>query len=63
MNYKSMYKFELADAAGVTRQTFYNWTLDDQEALKEMGVKRTGKMLTPKAVKFLCEKYDIALKN
>ena len=26
MKYKSMYKCELADAAEVSRQAFYNWT-------------------------------------
>ena len=63
MTYKSMYKFELADAAGVSRQTFYNWTKQDEPALREMGVPRNAKMLPPNAVKFLCEKYCIALEK
>lgn len=32
-----MYKCELADAAGVSRQTFYNWTLTDQDILAVLG--------------------------
>jgi hypothetical protein len=61
MKYKSMYKCELADAAGVSRQTFYNWTLEDQDVLKVMGVKRNAKMLPPCAVQYLCERYQIFL--
>ena len=61
MSYKSMYKNELADAAGVSRQTFYNWTREDQDILRAMGVTRTAKLLTPKAVQFLCEKYCISI--
>ena len=63
MNYKAMYKNELADAAGVSRQTFYNWTKQDQEILLTMGVGRTAKMLPPKAVQYLCEKYSISLES
>ena len=63
MKYKSMYKNELADAAGVSRQTFYNWTKQDQEALREMGVERTAKLLPPRAVQYLCEKYSISLEK
>ena len=61
MKYKSMYKCELADAAGVSRQTFYNWTLTDQDILELMGVARNAKMLPPCAVQYLCEKYQIFL--
>ena len=63
MNYKSMYKNELAEAAGVSRQTFYNWTKQDQEALRAMGVERNAKLLPPKAVQFLCERYFISLEK
>lgn len=63
MNYKSMYKNELAEAAGVSRQTFYNWTKQDQTVLSSMGVGRTAKLLTPKAVQFLCEKYCITIEE
>jgi len=56
-----MYKCELADAAGVSRQTFYNWTLTDQDILELMGVARNAKMLPPCAVQYLCEKYQIFL--
>lgn len=61
MHYKSMYKNELADAAGVTRQTFYNWTKKDQKTLRAMGVARNAKLLPPRAVQYLCERYLISL--
>ena len=63
MNYKAMYKNELADAAGVSRQTFYNWTKQDQAVLRQMGVDRNAKMLPPKAVQYLCERYLISLEK
>jgi len=63
MKYHSMYKFELADAAGVSRQTFYNWTKTDQEELSKMGVPRNAKLLPPCAVQYLCDKYFISLEK
>jgi hypothetical protein len=60
-----MYKFELADAAGVSRQTFYNWTKTKtvQEELAKMGVPRNAKLLPPCAVQYLCDKYCISLEK
>ena len=63
MSYKAMYKCELANAAGVSRQTFYNWTKEYQDDLRQFGVSRNTKLLPPKAVQFLCEKYLITLPN
>ena len=57
--YKSMYKYELADAAGVSSQTFRRWLITDRAALKSMGVSFKQRLLPPKAVHYLCEKYDI----
>lgn len=54
-----MYKSELADAAGVTRQTLYSWMKTDREVLEQMGVDVRQKILPPCAVKYLCEKYGI----
>ncbi|MBQ3633708.1 MAG: hypothetical protein IJQ06_06930 [Paludibacteraceae bacterium] len=59
MKYKSMYKYELANAAGVSSQTFRRWLITDRAALKAMGVTLRQKQLPPKAVRYLCEKYDI----
>lgn len=57
--YKSMYKYELADAAGVSSQTFRRWLITDRARLKAMGVSVKQRLLPPKAVRYLCEKYDI----
>lgn len=54
-----MYKNELAMAAGVSSETFRRWLLTDKAILDEMGITRKQKLLPPKAVRYLCEKYDI----
>lgn len=59
--FKSMYKSELADAAGVSMSTFKRWLKTDEQQLKEMGVLPRSKLLNPAAVKYLCEKYVIDL--
>ena len=50
MKYKSMYKCELADAAGVSRQTFYNWTLTDQDITQVGDSTKTTTTITMKTV-------------
>ena len=57
--YKSMYKYELANAAGVSSDTFRCWLQSDRTKLKAMGVAPKQHLLPPKAVRYLCEKYDI----
>lgn len=59
MNYKSMYKSELARAAGVSSDTFRRWLQSDRVALQAMGVTPRQHILPPVAVRYLCEKYDI----
>lgn len=56
---KAMLKSELAAAAGVSRTTFRRWLKSDAEYLREQGVKTKAKMLPPKVVKYLIEKYCI----
>ena len=58
---KAMLKSELAAAAGVSRDTFRRWLQSDVEYLREQGVKPTSKMLPPKVVKYLIDKYCIEL--
>ena len=45
--YKSMYKYELVDAAGVSSQTFRRWLITDRAALKAMGVSVKQRLLPP----------------
>lgn len=58
---KAMLKSELAAAAGVSRDTFRRWLQSDAEYMQEQGVKPTSKMLPPKVVKYLIDKYCIEL--
>ena len=61
MPYKSMYKNEIARAAGVSMATFRTWLKSDKQALDAMGITPRQQLLPPVAVRFLCEKYDIDL--
>jgi len=54
-----MFKYELAAAAGVSRQTLRRWLKSDREVLARMGVGGRTKLLPPAAVRYLCDKYDI----
>lgn len=58
---KAMLKSELAAAAGVSGGTFRRWLQSDVEYLRGQGVKPTSKMLPPKVVKYLIDKYCIEL--
>jgi len=49
----------LAQKAGVSLSTFMRWLQDDQQQLQQLGVKPYQKTLPPKAVRYICEKYDI----
>lgn len=58
---RAMYKYELAQAAGVSRDTMRNWMRSCHDDLTELGVTPRSKMLTPAAVKYLCRKFVIEL--
>jgi len=56
---KAMYKSELADAAGVTRDTFRTWLHSDADYLRSQGLNPKAKILPPQVVAHLVEKYNI----
>ena len=56
---KSAYKYELAEAAGVSYTTFYRWMNENRCWLARLGVKRNSKMLPPRAVEWICRQYGI----
>lgn len=60
MKYKAMTRQQLAESAGVCRQTLTNWLNSDLKILKKLGVKERG-VLPPSAVKYICEKYCIEI--
>jgi len=57
--YKSMTHTQLADCAGVSRRTLYNWLRPLEKKLYKLGVRPKAKLLTPKAVQYICEVYSI----
>lgn len=58
---KSRTKIELARAAGVSPETFRRWLKSDRAFLEANNIQPTTKLLPPKVVKYLCEKYAIDL--
>ena len=57
----STYKFELANAAGVSNNTFRRWLSEQRSKLAELGAKPRGQLLPPKAVAWICQQYGIDL--
>ena len=58
---KSYTKKQLADAAGVSSDTFRRWLIADRAYMKQQGVALRAKILPPHVVKYLCQKYCIDL--
>ena len=56
---KACSKFELAQAAGVSAETFRRWLRNDKAYLEANGISPSAKILPPKVVKYLCDKYCI----
>lgn len=56
---KAMSKFELAEAAGVSRETFRRWLKTDKAFLEAHHINPKAKVLPPLVAKYLCEKYCI----
>lgn len=58
---KSYSKTQLAEAAGVSPETFRRWLKTDRAFLEANGITPTTKLFPPKVVKYLCEKYAIEI--
>lgn len=58
---RAMSKTELANAAGVSRDTFRRWLKTDEAYLRAQGVRSTAKVLPPQVVNYLIDKYCIEL--
>ena len=58
-----MFKSELADAAGVTRDTFRLWLHSDADYLRSQGISPKAKLLPPQVVAYLVEKYNIEVND
>ena len=60
---KAMSKFELAEAAGVSKETFRRWIRNDKAYFEANNISPSAKILPPKVVKYLCEKYCIDVRS
>ena len=58
---KEMYKYELANAAGVSRDTLRRWLSENRSKMEEMGAKPRSQLLPPRAVAWGCREYGIDL--
>ena len=56
---KSYFKYELADAAGVSTRTFGRWFRQQSEQLSQWGVTPRTQLLPPVAVEWICRQYWI----
>jgi len=56
---KSYTKKELAYLAGVSYSTFNRWLRQHRKQLEGFGMSLHSHILPPKAVKYICEIYDI----
>ena len=56
---KSMSKSELADRAGVSVNTLMNWCKPFRQELSQMGMLPNAKVLPPRIVKFITDKFCI----
>ena len=56
---KAMTKQQLAQCAGVTVRTLFNWCRPYRKELARMGLKPKDRVLPPRIVKFIAEKFCI----
>ena len=59
---KAMFKSDLAEAAGVTPDTFRTWLHSDADYLRSQGISPKTKLLPPQVVAHLVEKYNIEVR-
>lgn len=57
--YKAMIHTQSADCAGVSRRTLYKWLHPYKDKLRMLGVQPNAKVISPKAVRFICETFTI----
>ena len=56
-----MSKFELAEAAGVSRETMRRWIKMEEEFLQANHISPHAKVLPPKVVAHLCKVFGISV--
>ena len=58
---RSMYKSELARAAGVSPRTFSRWIAQHQTELSAIGILPTAHLIPPRGVRYICEQFGIEM--
>ena len=56
---KARYKYEIAEAAGMSPATFRRWLANHTARLIKMGVTIKQQLLPPRAVKYIC--YELGI--
>lgn len=56
---KCKMKYEIADAAGMSRRTFQRWMKVHREELRRLGVTPCQKLLSPKVVRYICRELGV----
>ncbi len=56
---KAMSKQQLADAAGVSVKVLMSWCRPHRKEFEAMGLKPKDRVLSPRIVKFIAEKFCI----
>ena len=62
LSMKSMLKSELAERAGVSVTTLMNWCKPYHQELVKLGLRPNAKVLPPRIVAFIAEKFCIDIK-
>ena len=60
---KAMTKQQLAQCAGVTVRTLFNWLRPYRKELSRMGLKPSMRVLPPNIVKWIAERFCIDLET
>ena len=60
---KAMTKQQLAQCAGVTVRTLFNWCRPYRKELARMGLKPGMRVLPPHIVKWIADKFSIDLET
>ena len=58
---RAMSKFELAEAAGVSRETMRRWLKQEEKFLRANRISVYAKVLPPKVVAHLSQVYGISV--
>lgn len=59
MTMKAKMKYEIADAAGMSKRTLSRWLQVHRKELEAQGITKCQKLLPPRAVAFVCRELGV----